>query len=117
MPILRTKEIRDMTSENRQKRLDEMQTELMRLKTMVKAGGAIENPARVREIRKTIARILTINTEPTPVKKEQKKEKEKPKKKPEKEEKKTDKEEKTKEKATKKKAKKKPKETNEDKEK
>jgi large subunit ribosomal protein L29 len=86
MPILRTKEIREMTTENRQKRLDEMQTELMRLKTMVKAGGAIENPSRVRELRKTIARILTIDTEPTPVKKEEKKEKEKPKskKKPEK---------------------------------
>jgi large subunit ribosomal protein L29 len=114
MPILRTKEIREMTPENRQKRLDEMQTELMRLKTMVKAGGAIENPARVRELRKTIARILTINTEPTPIKKEEKKEKPKPKKKPEKE---PEKEEKTKEKPTKKKEKKKPKGTSEDKEK
>jgi len=112
MPILRTKEIREMTQENRQKRLDEMQTELMRLKTMVKAGGAIENPARVRELRKTIARILTIDTEPTPVKKQEKKEKEKPKPK-----KKPEKEEKTKEKTTKKKEKKKPKETSEDKEK
>ena len=112
MPILRTKEIREMTQENRQKRLDEMQTELMRLKTMVKAGGAIENPARVRELRKTIARILTIDTEPTPVKKQEKKEKEKPKPK-----KKPKKEEKTKEKTTKKKEKKKPKETSEDKEK
>ena len=112
MPILRTKEVREMTQENRQKRLDEMQTELMRLKTMVKAGGAIENPARVRELRKTIARILTIDTEPTPVKKQEKKEKEKPKPK-----KKPEKEEKTKEKTTKKKEKKKPKETSEDKEK
>jgi large subunit ribosomal protein L29 len=112
MPILRTKEIREMTQENRQKRLDEMQTELMRLKTMVKAGGAIENPARVRELRKTIARILTIDTEPTPVKKQEKKEKEKPKPK-----KKPEKEEKTKEKTIKKKEKKKPKETSEDKEK
>jgi large subunit ribosomal protein L29 len=101
-----------MTTENRQKRLDEMQTELMRLKTMVKAGGAIENPARVRELRKTIARILTIDTEPTPVKKQEKKEKEKPKPK-----KKPEKEEKTKEKTIKKKEKKKPKETSEDKEK
>lgn len=116
MPILRTKEIREMTQENRQKRLDEMQTELMRLKTMVKAGGAIENPSRVREIRKTIARILTINTEPTPIKKEEKTEKEKPKPK-KKTEKKPEKEEKTKEKTTKKKEKKKPKEPSEDKEK
>jgi large subunit ribosomal protein L29 len=63
MPILRVKEIRDMSSEERVKRLDEMQTDILRLKTMIKAGGTIENPARIREIRKTIARILTIEHE------------------------------------------------------
>ena len=70
MPILRVKEIRDMSPEDRRKRLHELQTELVRLKTMIKAGGAIENPARVRELRKTIARILTIESAPTPPKKE-----------------------------------------------
>jgi len=80
MPILRVKEIRDMSHEDRQKRLKELQTEMMRLKTMIKAGGSIENPARVHELRKTIARILTIDNEPIPVKKEEKKkEKKKPK--------------------------------------
>jgi len=73
MPILRVKEIRDMSAEDRRKRLRELQTELVRLKTMIKAGGAIENPARVRELRKTIARILTIEGEPAPSKKEEKK--------------------------------------------
>lgn len=73
MPILRVKEIRDMSPEDRSKRLHELQTELVRLKTMIKAGGAIENPARVRELRKTIARILTIESEPAPPKKEEKK--------------------------------------------
>lgn len=63
MPILRVKEIRDMSSEERVKRLDEMRTDILRLKTMIKAGGTIENPARIREIRKTIARILTIEHE------------------------------------------------------
>jgi len=77
MPIIRLKEVREMSHENRLKKLGELQTELMRLKTMVKAGGSIENPARVRELRKTIARILTINSEPKPVKKEEKKEKKK----------------------------------------
>jgi len=73
MPILRLKEIRDMSTEDRRKRLLELQTELVRLKTMIKAGGAIENPARVRELRKTIARILTIEGEPPRPKKEEKK--------------------------------------------
>lgn len=63
MPILRTKEIRDMSPEERRKRLNQLRTELMRLRTMIKAGGAVENFARIREIRKTIARILTIEHE------------------------------------------------------
>jgi len=63
MPILRTKAIREMSPEEREKNLAELRTELVRLKTTVKAGGAVENPARIREIRKTIARILTINNE------------------------------------------------------
>lgn len=80
MPILRAKEIRNMSRGDRQKRLNELQTELMRLKTMVKAGGSIENPARVSQLRKTIARILTIENEPMPVKEEKKKkEKKRPK--------------------------------------
>lgn len=63
MPILRVKEIRGMSSEQRMEKLDELKTELVRLKTMVKAGGTIENPARIRELRRTIARILTIENE------------------------------------------------------
>jgi large subunit ribosomal protein L29 len=63
MPILRVKEIRDMSSNERRKKLNELRTELMRLKTMIKAGGAVENFSRIREIRKTIARILTIEHE------------------------------------------------------
>jgi large subunit ribosomal protein L29 len=73
MPIVRVKEIRDMSSDDRQKRLGELQTELVRLRTMIKAGGAVENPARVRELRKAIARILTVEAEPAPPKKEEKK--------------------------------------------
>ncbi len=63
MPILRLKEISSMSSEERAKKLTELRTELSRLRTMISAGGAIENPTRVREIRKTIARVLTIENE------------------------------------------------------
>ena len=63
MPILRVKEIQDMSSEDRFKRLGEFRTELLRLKTMIHAGGTIENPARVRDLRKAISRILTIQHE------------------------------------------------------
>jgi len=75
MPILRIKDIRAMSSEDRKKKIVELQTELARLRTMVRAGGSIENPSRIRELRKAIARILTIETEPVKVekKKEEKK--------------------------------------------
>ena len=63
MPILRVKEIRDVPSEERMKKLSELRTELVRLKTMINAGGTVENPSRIRELRKTIARILTIENE------------------------------------------------------
>ncbi len=66
MPILRTKDIREMSSEERLKRVGEFRTELLRLRIMVKAGGTIENPARLKELRKAIARILTIEHESPP---------------------------------------------------
>jgi len=63
MPILRVSEIRKMSDGERRRRLSELRAELMRAKTMVKAGGSLENPSRIRELRRTIARILTVMNE------------------------------------------------------
>jgi large subunit ribosomal protein L29 len=63
MPILRLKDISSMSSEERAKKVSDLRAELARLKTMVRAGGAVENPTRIRELRKTIAQILTIENE------------------------------------------------------
>ena len=63
MAILRLKDIRDMSSEKRKEKVTEFRTELARLKTMVEAGGSIDNPTRIRELRKAIARLLTIEAE------------------------------------------------------
>jgi len=63
MPLLRIKEIRDMSSKDRTEKLDEFRTELLRLKTMIGAGGTVENPARVKALRKVIAKILTVEHE------------------------------------------------------
>jgi len=52
-----------MSQEEQTKRVLDLQTELVRLRTMTKAGGSIENTARIRELRKAIARILTIQQE------------------------------------------------------
>jgi large subunit ribosomal protein L29 len=63
MTIIRLKEIQAMSPDDRTKKLVELRAELARIRTMIKAGGAVENPTRVRELRKTIAQILTIENE------------------------------------------------------
>ncbi|MFB0544016.1 MAG: 50S ribosomal protein L29 [Candidatus Bathyarchaeia archaeon] len=63
MPILRMQEIREMSPDERDRRLDELRTELSKLRTMINAGGSVENPGRVKAIRKAIAKILTVMKE------------------------------------------------------
>ena len=63
MTVLRLKDIDGMSSEARAKKVIELRAELSRLRTMIGAGGAVENPARVRELRKSIAKTLTIERE------------------------------------------------------
>ena len=53
------KEIRDKKTEELTKTLDELKVELFDLR-FKRATGSIENPMRIREIRKSIARILTV---------------------------------------------------------
>jgi large subunit ribosomal protein L29 len=69
---MRKDDIRATSSEDRRKKVIELRTELVRLKTMVKAGGSIDNPSRIRELRKTIAQILTIDNEEGPAEGEKK---------------------------------------------
>jgi large subunit ribosomal protein L29 len=63
MAIIRLKEIVAMSTEDRAKKIIDLRVELARMRTMIKAGGAVENPTRVRELRKTIAQILTVENE------------------------------------------------------
>ena len=63
MAILYTAEIRDMTPAEREAELEELETELLNAKAVQAAGGAPDNPGRVKELKKTIARIKTIQTE------------------------------------------------------
>lgn len=60
MPIMRKNEINQLLPEERAKKLGELRTELLRLRTMTTTGGTIEDPTRIREIKKTIARLLTL---------------------------------------------------------
>jgi large subunit ribosomal protein L29 len=66
LPILRKREIKQLLPEEREKKLAELRTELTKLRTSVKAGGTVDNVARVREIKRTIARLLTGMHEQVP---------------------------------------------------
>jgi len=63
MALLRTKEIRAMSVEDKAKRLRELRDELMHERGTAAMGGAPANPGRIRGIRTNIARILTIQRE------------------------------------------------------
>ncbi len=63
MAILRIKEIKSMTPEERMNKISELRAELMKLRTTVRAKGSIENPDAPKQIRRAIARILTVENE------------------------------------------------------
>jgi ribosomal protein L29 len=63
MPLLRIKEITSMSAEDRTKKLVELRAELSRLRTMTHAGGSVENPTRIYELRKAIAQVLTVENQ------------------------------------------------------
>lgn len=63
MAILRSDEIRKMNTDERQEELDKILMELLRERAIASAGGAPESPGKMKEIKRTIARIKTIQTE------------------------------------------------------
>jgi large subunit ribosomal protein L29 len=67
MAILRTKEIRGLTPVEREKKLDQLRAELARARALRTGGGTIESPGRIKELRRAIARILTVSREAKPV--------------------------------------------------
>lgn len=59
---MNVKEIRDMSNEELVKEIASLSEELYNLRFQ-QATGSLENPARMKDIRKTIARIKTVQTE------------------------------------------------------
>jgi ribosomal protein L29 len=49
--------------EELKRRLDEMNVDYMKLISLVKAGGSIEKPGRIRHLKRQRARLLTIINE------------------------------------------------------
>jgi large subunit ribosomal protein L29 len=54
---MKMEEIRKMSREEKIKKLRELELELLRLRTLVRSGGSLENPAMVRNIKRDIARL------------------------------------------------------------
>ena len=63
MPGLNAKEIRKLTPAERQKKLEELYNEMSSIRIETATGGGTENPYRIRNVRKAISRILTIQHE------------------------------------------------------
>jgi large subunit ribosomal protein L29 len=63
VPGLNAKEIRKLTPAERQKKLEELYDEMASIRIEVATGGGTENPYRIRNVRRAIARILTIQHE------------------------------------------------------
>jgi large subunit ribosomal protein L29 len=63
MAILRMNEIRDMSPNERMDELDKLGNELIRERALTSAGGAPDNPGRIGLLRKTIARVKTVQNE------------------------------------------------------
>ena len=56
---MKTNEIRKLSTEEINKKIAETKEELFNLR-MKQATGSLENPTRIRELRKTVARLKTI---------------------------------------------------------
>jgi large subunit ribosomal protein L29 len=62
MAATKAKDIRELSADERLKRLRDLKQESMNLR-LQRSAGTLENPARFKQVRREIAQILTITTE------------------------------------------------------
>lgn len=63
MAILKIKQIREMKPEELTKKISELRLELFKEMGNVKMGRPIKNPGRIKELRRSISRLLTVKKE------------------------------------------------------
>jgi len=61
--VIRAKEIRSFTPEERREKLKELKSELMHERGVAAMGGSPPSPGKIRQLRMSIAKILTIMRE------------------------------------------------------
>ena len=59
---MKVKDVKEMTQQELDRRLTELKGELFNLRFQL-ATGQLENPMRIREIRRSIARVKTVARE------------------------------------------------------
>jgi len=60
MAIIKKNELKQMNEKSIQEKMVELRRELIRHNAQVSMGTSPENPGKIREIKKTIARMLTL---------------------------------------------------------
>ena len=68
MAILKMRKIREMDEKELDERLKELRMELTKEKGASEVGGTVKNPGKIKEMRKTIARIMLMKSKKTPSK-------------------------------------------------
>jgi len=63
MPLPKPRDIRAMSAEERERSVHELKEELMRERGMAAMGGAPTSPGKIRSLRRTISRYITIMKE------------------------------------------------------
>lgn len=63
MAILKADEAREMNEKELKEKLNDLQKEIIEEKGQIEIGGFADNPGRIGEMKKTIARIKTILNE------------------------------------------------------
>jgi len=61
--VLKAKEIRAFTPEERKEKLQELKGELMHERGVAAMGGSPPSPGKIRQLRMSIAKILTVMRE------------------------------------------------------
>jgi large subunit ribosomal protein L29 len=56
-------EIMNMSSIEREKKLDNLRDELFKIRSSNAMGGTLPDPNRIRQIKRSIARLLTVMNE------------------------------------------------------
>jgi large subunit ribosomal protein L29 len=59
MAIIKKKQMKEMSDADLIKRLSELRLDLAKERSQIAIGGTASNPGRIKEVRKTIAKILT----------------------------------------------------------